>query len=111
MPPRPALPDPAKKEALWTAYWSPRVEQLMEDWQAAVRCLESAGFGMAAVQETKETGQPSGIDVHALLLEIPERKQRVLDADKRIREQIRLELLGQHDGHAEEVAADPPPSS
>jgi hypothetical protein len=77
MPPLPDLPDNARKEALWTAYWSPRVEQLMEDWEAAVRRLQST----------------------------------VIDADRSVRQQVRLELLGQHDGHAEEAAVKPSPPS
>jgi hypothetical protein len=111
MPPLPELPNVDQQEALWTAYWSPRVRQLMEEWDKTVRHLQSAGFGITAARETAGSGQPSGIDVHALLLELPSRKQKVIEADERIREQVRLELLGQHDGHAEEVTAEPSPSS
>ena len=100
MPPLPELPDTARKEALWTAYWSPRVEQLMKEWETVVRSLQSAGIGIGAGRSIEQSGQQSGIDVQALLLELPERKQKVVDADKRIREQVRLELLGKHDGHA-----------
>jgi hypothetical protein len=42
----------------------------------------------------------SDIDVPALLLDLQEQKRGVIDADRRVREQVRLELLGQHDGHA-----------
>lgn len=111
MPPLPELPDPERREALWTAYWSPRVRQLMEEWEKAVRHLQSAGFGIAAAQETEAKGQRSNIDMYGLLKELPERKQKVHDADSRIREQIRLELLGKHDGHAEEEAPSSSPSS
>jgi len=111
MPPLPELPDSDQKEALWTAYWSPRVKQLIEQWDKAVRHLQSAGFGIAAARETEGSGQPSGIDVHTLHLELPDRKQKVIEMDDRIREQVRLELLGQHDGHPEEVTAEPSPSS
>jgi hypothetical protein len=145
MPPLPELPDSASKEALWTAYWSPRVEQLMRDWEASVRKLQSTGMRsnysevlwfptqhpwadqgrrsgrphdfriltmrIGIGRSTERSGQVSGIDVPALLLELQEQKREVHDADRRVREQVRSELLGQHDGHAEEVAAKPSPSS
>jgi hypothetical protein len=111
MPPLPELPDSASKEALWTAYWSPRVEQLMRDWEASVRKLRSTGMRIGIGRSTEQSGQVSGIDVPALLLELQEQKREVIDADRRVREQVRSGLLGQHDGHAEEVAAKPAPSS
>jgi hypothetical protein len=111
MPPLPEFPDSASKEALWTAYWSPRVEQLMKDWEAAVRKLQSTGIHIGIGRSTEQSGQVTGIDVPALLLGLQEQKREVIDADKRVREQVRLELLGQHDGHAEEVAVKPSPSS
>jgi hypothetical protein len=111
MPPLPELTDSARKEALWTAYWSARVEQLMKDWEAAVRKLQGTGIHIAIGLSAEQKGRESGIDVPALLLELEEQKREVIDADKRVREQVRLELLGHHDGHAEVVAADPSPSS
>jgi len=111
MPPLPELPDSARKEALWTAYWSARVEQLMKDWEAAVRKLRGTGIHIAIGLSAEQKGRESSIDVPALLLELEEQKREVIDADKRVREQVRLELLGKHDGHAEEVAADPSRSS
>jgi hypothetical protein len=110
MPPLPELSDNARKEALWTAYWSPRVEQLMGEWQVTVRRLQSVGMRIGLARSTEQSGQRSGIDMAALLVELPNRKREVIDADRRIREQVRLELLGKHDGHAEEVADDEPPS-
>jgi hypothetical protein len=103
MPPVPEVPDIEKIEAKWTAYWSPRVEQLMEGWGGALTKLRQTGSEISLGRSTEATGQASGIDVAGRLLELPELKQAVYDADKRIREQIRLELLGRHDGHAEVV--------
>jgi hypothetical protein len=80
----------------------------MDEWEKAVRHLQSAGFGIAAARETEAKGQRSAIDLYDLLKELPERKQKVVDADSRIREQFRLELLGKHDGRAEEEAPNPP---
>jgi hypothetical protein len=111
MPPLPELPDSASKEALWTAYWSPRVEQLMGDWDAAVRTVRSTGMRIGIGRSAEQSGQVSGIDVPALLLELQEQKREVIDADRHVREQVRSELLGQHDDHADEVAAKPSPSS
>jgi hypothetical protein len=105
MPPLPELADNARKEALWTAYWSPRIEQLMEEWESAVRQVQSAGVGIDGALSTEKRGQKSGIDLSSLLLELPGRKRKVAEADKRVRQQVRLELLGKHDGHAEETAA------
>jgi hypothetical protein len=106
MPPLPELPDSVQKEALWTAYWSPRVEQLMKEWESTVRHLQSVGMGIGLALQTEKSGQRSGIDLQALQLSLPDRKKQVIDADKCVREQVRLELLGKHDGHAEEVADD-----
>jgi hypothetical protein len=80
----------------------------MEEWESAVRHLQSAGVGISLAQSTEKHGQQSGIDHYALLLELPDRKRKVVEADKRIREQVRLELLGKHDGHAEEGTTDSP---
>jgi hypothetical protein len=43
----------------------------------------------------------SGIDSADLMKDLPRRKQAVWEADERIREQVRLELLGQHYGRAQ----------
>ena len=55
MPPIPASDDIASKEALWTAYWSPRVEQLYDQWQLEVQKLRFAGMsiGMGRATEPK----------------------------------------------------------
>ena len=61
MPPLPELPDNARKEGVWSAYWSPRVEQLTEEWQVTVRKLQHAGMimGMArAANGATERWQP-----------------------------------------------------
>jgi hypothetical protein len=111
MSPLPELSDNARKEALWTAYWSPRVEQLMKDWETAVRSIQSVGNRIAIGRSVESSGRVSGIDVASLLLELEERKREVIDADRHVRQQVRLELLGKHDGHAAEVTAKPSPSS
>lgn len=105
MPPLPELPDTEQKEALWAAYWSPRVEQLVKEWETAVRKLQNLGMRIGLGRSTEQSGQPSSINIGALLMDLPQRQREVLDADGRVREQVRLELLGKHDGHAEEADA------
>ncbi len=100
MPPMPDLPDTARIEATWTAYWSPRVRQLMQAWEAAVRGLQVSGMSIGFGRDREGKRQQPGIDVPGLLKELPAVKQAVRDADNLIREQVRLELLGLHDGHA-----------
>jgi hypothetical protein len=110
MPPIPELPDAAKSEALWTVYWSPRVEQLMEEWQQSIRKIQLAGMVIGMGRATEAKGQQSQIDVAAKLMELEVLKQAVLEADRRVREQVRAELLGRHDGQASMTAlssADP----
>lgn len=108
VPPLPELDDSQKREALWTAYWSPRVEQLMSEWQVAVGGLQHAGVVIGMARSSEKQGRQTGIDTSEWLLKLPELKKAVFDADKRVRDQVRLELLGQHDGHAEpgEAAAE-----
>jgi hypothetical protein len=101
MPPLPELPDSERKEAMWTAYWSPRVEQLMKEWESTVRQLQNAGMQIGLAMRTEKSEQHPGIDINSLRLELPDRKDKVIEADRRIREQVRLELLGKHDGRAE----------
>lgn len=112
MPPRPSPPGGmSSKEAPLSAYWSPRVILLLREWLNAVHQFEHAGTVIVAELSAKKAGRPSGIDVPAKLKELSELKKVVINADKQIREQVRSELLGQHDGHAEEVPAKPSPSS
>ena len=101
MPPMPKLPDAERKEALWSAYWSPQVERLMKEWESAVRQLQQTGMTIGIGRSDVQFRQEPGIDMQAALLELPERKQKVIEADRRIREQVRLELLGKSDGHEE----------
>jgi hypothetical protein len=103
MPPLPELQDNERKEALWTAYWSPRVEQLMSEWQAAVRELQHAGLVIGMARSFEESGRESRLNSSDWLSKLPEMKQAIFDVDKRIRNQVRSELLGQHDGHTETV--------
>ena len=86
---------------MWTAYWSPRVEQLMSEWQAAVRELQRAGLVIGMARSVEEGGSGSRLNLSEWLSKLPELKQAIFDADKRIRNQVRSELLGQHDGHPE----------
>jgi hypothetical protein len=103
MPPVPELPDIAKSEALWTVYWSPRVEQLMEEWEQIVRKLQITGSVIGVGRALEAKGQASQIDLTAKLMELDDLKGAVLDADKRLRKQVRAELLGRDDGHAIDV--------
>jgi hypothetical protein len=117
MPPLPEMADNEKKEALWTAYWSPRIEQLMGEWQIAVRALQHAGLVIGMARSFEGKGRESGLNSPEWLLKLPDLKQAIFDVDKRIRNQVRLELLGQHDGHAEPIrevdaeTSSAPPSS
>lgn len=105
MPPLPAPTDIASKEALWTAYWSPRVEQLWDQWQLEVRKLQMAGMTIGMGRATEAKGQRSGIDWLASMRELPELKQAVVNADKKVRHQVRLELRAESDGKAEDTPA------
>jgi hypothetical protein len=98
MPPLPVLPDNAKKEALWTAYWSPRVEHLMKGWEQKVFALQHAGMAIGLGRSLEAQGQVPTIDVAAKLIELPDLKQAVIEADKKVRYQVRAELIGQDDG-------------
>jgi len=50
-------------------------------------------IGMGRATEAR-TGQESGIDYVTLLRDLPEMKQAVADADKKVRRQARLEPAG-----------------
>ena len=54
---------------------------------------------------TEAKGQKSGIDWLASMRELPELKQAVVNADKRVRHQVRLELRAESDGKAEDIPA------
>ena len=58
-----------------------------------MRKLQSTGIHIGIGRSTEQSSQVSGIDVPALLLDLQEQKRRVIDADRRVREQVRLELL------------------
>jgi N-dimethylarginine dimethylaminohydrolase len=111
MPPLPQMEDSHRKEALWTAYWSPRVEQLMKQWQHTVWQLQKQGMRIDVARAMENRGQRPSTDSATLILDLPGFKDEVFQADKLVREQVRLELLGKHDGHAEEPAADSSPPS
>jgi hypothetical protein len=103
MPPMPELPDKAKSEALLTAYWSPRVQQLMGPWQAALSAVHDAGMVISMEKAAEDRGQESSLAGQAAEARknLDGFRSDVWDADVRIREQVRLELLGHHDGSAE----------
>jgi hypothetical protein len=107
MPPLPELVDNEKKEALWTAYWSPCVEQLMTEWRIAVGALQHAGLIIGMARSFEESGRGSRFNSGDWLSKLPELKQAIFDADKRIRDQVRSELLGKHDGRAEVAVPSP----
>jgi hypothetical protein len=104
MPPIPELADPAASEALWSTYWSPRVEQLMDDWELAVRKLQLAGWTVGLARRPGPRG-PGSIDEVKVVSELPDRKQGVVDAYKAVRAQVNLELRGDSDGAAVDVPA------
>lgn len=110
MPPLPELEDHKRKEALWSAYWSPKVERLMGEWETAVRELQQLGATIGIARSTEASGQQTGIDLTAAFLELPGRKQKVIEADRQVREQVRLELRGESDGHTEKMSNDSAPS-
>jgi hypothetical protein len=83
----------------------------MKEWELAVRKVEHLGNVIAIGRSTEQTGQAPKIDLSTSLIELQERKQDVVELDKRIREQVRLELLGKSDGQAEESATGSSPSS
>lgn len=98
MPPLPEPADPAASEALWGTYWSPRVEQLMDQWELAVRELRQGGWAVGSAR-------PGSIDEVEAKNKLPELKQAVVDAFKAVRSQVGLELRGESDGRALDVPA------
>jgi hypothetical protein len=65
--------------------------------------LAGMTIGMGRAAEAK--GQESGIDYMTLLRDLPEMKQAVVNADKNVRHQLRLELRAESDGKAEDIPA------
>lgn len=106
MPPMPELPDKARTEALLTAYWSPRVQQLMDPWRDALTDVNNAGVAIAKYEDAVAKGR--GDDLADLALQskrnLPGFRDAVWAADERLREQVRRELLGEHDGSAQPAA-------
>jgi hypothetical protein len=105
MPPLPELPDRHRVEAVVTAYWSPRIRQLMEEWQQALEAVRREGFTIASGQRALERGElrpalGERMNV-AETVGLPAAKLAVWDVADRIREQVRLELLGKHEGSAQ----------
>lgn len=111
LPPIPESADSARREAIVTAAWSPRVQQLMDPWRDAVASVNNAGVAIHTALETEGKGRPSGIDGAKYRKELPRRVDAVWRADQAIREQVWQELNGDHDGSPEpEAVADQPAS-
>ncbi len=100
MPPMPPLPDPARTEALLTAYWSPRVQQLMQGWREVLGEIADTGTEIHTAQEAQSRGEeyPGAADAKKRLRRL---KDQLWQSDQSIREQVRLELRGEHDGSLE----------
>jgi hypothetical protein len=101
MPPMPELPGGLKADALITAYWSPRIQQLMTEWDEAVVEVFNLGAALGIALRSEHRGDESGRDSTEYAEKLPAAREAVWKAGERIREQVRLELLGQHDGQAE----------
>ncbi len=95
MPPPPEPLDKAQAEA-FTAYMSPRVRQLWDDWRKAWMSVYVAGDGIRQAL-ADEVGDS---DVALARERLGERMTSAWDAAERVREQVRLELFGQDDGSA-----------
>ena len=87
-----------KREAVLTAYWSPRIQSLMAEWDATMEEVQRSGVQVAFGDKYKKAhGKewPVSQGAHSRLLVAYEGLSPI---DKRIREQVRRELLGQDDG-------------
>lgn len=88
------MPEPAPhREALLTAYWSPRIQALKMEFDD--RLLELSNKGVATVVRA-QSGTPS--EKLDALFDLAEFRGELREIDERIREQVRRELLGQDDG-------------
>ncbi|GAA2278366.1 hypothetical protein GCM10010402_38740 [Actinomadura luteofluorescens] len=108
MPSMPEIPNRIEAEAALTAYWSPAIRRLMDDWREAVLKVQRAGIEIAAGRESEERGRGTDIDYWELLRDLPDQKEYVRIADERIREQVRLELIAQSDGNLIQQEENPP---
>ncbi|MEU4284852.1 hypothetical protein [Nocardiopsis dassonvillei] len=91
MPPLEEPEDFLKKEAYITAYWSPEVRDLVQDWNKCLREVRHAGF---EVGDFKEYGRESGVKLSEARKKLDEAKNKTWEADRRIRERVRDELMG-----------------
>lgn len=91
MPPLEEPEDFIKREAYITAYWSPDVQDLVQEWNKCLREVRNAGFD---IQSFKEDGKDSGISGVEARKRLDEAKGKVRDADRKIRERVRDELMG-----------------
>jgi hypothetical protein len=106
MPEMPAPGAGAQHEAAVTAIWSPRVQQLVSQFDAHLRDIIRAGWAITEARRTESTGRESGIDSRREHLELQRLKQALYATDAVVRQQIAAELRGEHDGHAELVPED-----
>lgn len=105
LPPMPDSAEPARREAIVTLAWSPRVQQLMDPWRDAISAVY--GLGVAIQTELESDKRGGGFDSGEARKELPKRVHDVWLADQVIREQVWRELNGDHDGSAE-PEEDPP---
>ena len=86
-----------EREALLTAYWSPRIQEHMDEWNDKIRAIRSTGIDIETGRAAEEQGRGYP-EMYDALLGLPKLREDLWAIDKRIREQVRRELLGQTTG-------------
>lgn len=85
-------------EARVTAFGSPRVRQLLNEWTGCAKKIENADQVITS-EETSDRPSPElqrqAVDEHNAL---PSYKHEMFAADDRIRQQVYAELAGTHNG-------------
>lgn len=88
-------------EAKVTAFGSPRVRELLREWGECARKIEDADWTIEYERSAPDPSQGASQDAANEKKLLPGYKQKVSDADDRIRLQVNAELSGCHDGRAE----------
>jgi hypothetical protein len=99
MPPLPPASDKERTEAIVTATWSPRVQELMHRWDTVVGKIKRTGETITLGLRAESTGRESSLDSADHLARLPELRQELNRADRAIRQQVSRELRGEDDGH------------
>jgi|NGEPerStandDraft_6_1074524.scaffolds.fasta_scaffold92665_2 hypothetical protein len=94
MPPMPEKSNRARVEAVVTAAWSPRLQQLMDPWRIALERVHNTGVAITLARATEARGQETGIDLARSIKELRECEDALWRADQVIREQVWMELQG-----------------